>query len=195
MRWLNTSRRHSCRASLTKSSHQDRITSMISVYECSSSRLACNTVAPDINGTRLCSGVRSKRRMRATGWSCAITMRASALSMPASRARRSASTSPRVTARWSPTLGNLPKESAPWVSRMVHLGRMPPSDVPLPCRYARSSAVSWLSSTARDARMMVSSSRNAGVARAPSATRRRYCPVSSRKRRAPTRLKSSTAIR
>jgi hypothetical protein len=78
---------------------------------------------------------RSKRRMTATGTRFAQqTTRAGAASMPACAASFRASTSPRVTLRVSPTLGNLPMASRPSSSTSVHLGRMPPSDVPLPCR-------------------------------------------------------------
>lgn len=41
-----------------------------------------------------------------------------------------------------------PMDRQPFSSRTVHLGRMPPKDVPFPCKYFMSSAVSWLSSMA-----------------------------------------------
>ncbi|MNV84413.1 hypothetical protein D3C71_1782850 [compost metagenome] len=72
--------------------------------------------------------------MTATGTSAMVTMRAGAESMPANCASFNARTSPRVTLRVSFRLGNLPMASLPSSSTMVHLGRMPPSDVPLPCR-------------------------------------------------------------
>ncbi len=43
-----------------------------------------------------------------------------------------ASTSPLVTLRSSFTLGNLPMDSRPPSSSTVHLGRIPPSEVPRP---------------------------------------------------------------
>ena len=138
---------------------------------------------------------RSKRRITAIDSPSLSTNRPWAASIPAAAANRRANISPLVTDRSSATLGNLPIDSRPSASITVHFGRNPPRDVPRPLRNRRSAAVSLLVSTALDADSSMPSSISGGAVRRPSSAARWKTPFSSLKRKAPTRLASSTASR
>ncbi len=95
-----------------------------------------------------------------------------AASMPAGTASFGDSTSPRVTLRVSPLLGRLPMASRRSSPTCAHLGSLPTSEVPLPCRSRKSSAASCPRSTPRLARKRHCSSVRGEVLRRPS-----WCPA------------------